>query len=103
MRGGVASSRSPLPRAAGWRYEPASKMKTVVHALACSALICACHTGAQPTTRTNDLGPWSRDQRPDRPFTSADARKLPLIQVKGNQFVDPEGKPVLLRGRGPAL
>jgi aryl-phospho-beta-D-glucosidase BglC (GH1 family) len=32
-----------------------------------------------------------------RPYTT-DAKKMPLISVKGNKFVDPQGNPVLFRG-----
>ena len=42
---------------------------------------------------------WWRDQAPGfgRPY-SVDNKKLPLIAVKGNHFVDPEGKTILFRG-----
>src|SRR5450432_4114326 len=33
-----------------------------------------------------------------RPTTNPDAKKLPLISVKGNHFVDPQGNVVLFRG-----
>jgi endoglucanase len=33
-----------------------------------------------------------------QPLNSPDAKKLPLISVSGNRFVDPTGKPVLFRG-----
>lgn len=56
----------------------------------------AAQPAPQPATRTHY---WWRDQAPGagRPYT-ADSDKLPLISVKGNQFVDPDGKPVLFRG-----
>lgn len=42
---------------------------------------------------------WWRDQAPGagRPYT-VNSKKLPLISVKGNKFVDPDGKTVLFRG-----
>lgn len=41
---------------------------------------------------------WWKEWRPrQRPYTQ-DAKKLPLIAVRGNRFVDPEGKTVLFRG-----
>ena len=41
---------------------------------------------------------WWRDRAPgQRPYTTAN-KKLPLISVKGNQFVDPNGSAVLFRG-----
>ncbi len=43
---------------------------------------------------------WWRDQAPGagRGGANPNATKLPLISVKGNRFVDPDGKPVLFRG-----
>ncbi len=44
------------------------------------------------------LGAWWHETAPGlRPYT-ANAKKLPLISVKGNRFVDPQGATVLLRG-----
>ena len=49
----------------------------------------------QPTTQPH----WfERPQEPRRPTTNPDAKKLPLIHVSGNHFVDPDGKTVLVRG-----
>jgi len=41
---------------------------------------------------------WWKESFPSKPFQCADAKKLPRISVKGNRFVDPNGKPVLFRG-----
>jgi len=40
---------------------------------------------------------WTDRPAGGRPYT-ANAQKLPLISVKGNKFVDPEGNTVLFRG-----
>jgi len=41
---------------------------------------------------------WWRDRVPGvRPYT-VDSKKLPLISVKGNKFIDPAGNPILFRG-----
>src|ERR1019366_7008952 len=41
---------------------------------------------------------WGRDQAPGaRPYQK-NARKMPLISVKGNHFEDPQGKTILFRG-----
>jgi len=49
-----------------------------------------------PPARTHA---WWRDPSPGagRPYI-VDSKKLPLISVKGNRFVDPDGKPILFRG-----
>jgi hypothetical protein len=50
----------------------------------------------QPTTQR---GPgWGRNAGPSRGRYTVDAGKMPLIAVKGNRFVDPDGKTVLFRG-----
>jgi len=43
---------------------------------------------------------WWRDPAPGagRGAPNPNAAKMPLISVKGNRFVDPDGKPVLFRG-----
>ena len=60
-------------------------------------LAVACSLLAQSAAATKP-GAWWNEQAPGlRPYT-ANARKLPLISVKGNKFVDPQGNAVLLRG-----
>lgn len=50
---------------------------------------------AAPEKRTHR---WWTDRPPGmRPYTT-DAKKMPLISVKGNKFVDPQGNTVLFRG-----
>src|SRR5271169_5610112 len=41
---------------------------------------------------------WWTDRPPGMRAYAADARKMPLISVKGNKFVDPQGNTVLFRG-----
>lgn len=41
---------------------------------------------------------WWHDRYPGEPLNSPDAKKLPLISVKANHFVDPQGNVVLFRG-----
>ncbi len=41
---------------------------------------------------------WWTDRPPGMRAYSTDARKMPLISVKGNRFVDPQGNTVLFRG-----
>jgi aryl-phospho-beta-D-glucosidase BglC (GH1 family) len=53
------------------------------------------HAQTSPAPRAHR---WWADRTPgSRPYT-ANARKLPQITVKGNHFVDPDGKTVLFRG-----
>jgi hypothetical protein len=41
---------------------------------------------------------WWNTSYPTQPFKSPEAKKLPLISVAGNRFVDPDGRPILFRG-----
>jgi aryl-phospho-beta-D-glucosidase BglC (GH1 family) len=41
---------------------------------------------------------WWKDQGVGTPLNSPNAKKLPLIAVRGNHFVDPQGNTVLFRG-----
>ena len=51
-----------------------------------------------PVVNPSPAGSWWSERAPGiRPHTT-DAKKLPLISVKGNKFVDPEGNPILFRG-----
>ncbi len=53
---------------------------------------------AAPAVAPQRMHVWWREQGPGtRPYTT-DATKLPRISVKGNRFVDPDGKPMLFRG-----
>ena len=50
------------------------------------------------STAAKRLHTWWRDPAPgQRPFTTG-AKQLPRISVKGNKFVDPDGKTVVFRG-----
>jgi aryl-phospho-beta-D-glucosidase BglC (GH1 family) len=48
-----------------------------------------------PATRSHF---WWRDQAPGGRGYRTNAKKMPLISVQGNHFVDPEGKTVIFRG-----
>ncbi len=52
-------------------------------------------TANPPASLTND---WWHAAYPTQPMNSPNAKKMPLISVSGNRFVDPAGKPVLFRG-----
>ena len=54
-------------------------------------------TNASPAQSTRTQV-WWRDGGPGRRPYSTDSKKLPLISVRGNRFVDPQGSPVLFRG-----
>jgi hypothetical protein len=53
--------------------------------------------GGAPT-KGKRVHEWWHEQFPDKPLNSPNAKKLPLISVKGNKFVDPQGNTVLFRG-----
>jgi endoglucanase len=57
--------------------------------------IAAQHSEPPETERTHW---WWKENPRHRPFESVNAKKLPLISVKGNRFADSQGKSVLLRG-----
>jgi len=77
-------------------------MKVVLSAIVvCLALACdPATTSAQNPAPAKDAKyhQWWHDRAPGEPFKSPDATKLPLISVRGNHFVDPQGNPVLFRG-----
>jgi aryl-phospho-beta-D-glucosidase BglC (GH1 family) len=53
---------------------------------------------AGQTNVSKRLHAWWRDSAPgQRPYT-ANSKQMPLISVKGNKFVDPNGNTVLFRG-----
>jgi endoglucanase len=72
-------------------------------ALLFSATAAFAQAGDQATPGTQTNAPkrvhmWWRDAAPgQRPYTT-ESKKLPLIAVKGNKFVDPQGNTVLFRG-----
>jgi aryl-phospho-beta-D-glucosidase BglC (GH1 family) len=74
-------------------------MKRLVAAVSIAAIFCGLSVFAQtanpPTGKVND---WWHAVYLTQPLNSPDAKKLPLLSVSGNRFVDPTGKPVLLRG-----
>jgi aryl-phospho-beta-D-glucosidase BglC (GH1 family) len=53
---------------------------------------------AQTSTSATGYHAWWNDQYPQKPWNSPNARKLPLISVKGNKLVDPQGNAILFRG-----
>jgi endoglucanase len=61
-----------------------------------TALIaCAAFAQTTPPARTHRW--WADRAAGSRPYAT-DAKKMPLISVKGNHFVDPQGNVVLFRG-----
>jgi endoglucanase len=60
-----------------------------------SSLICLQNSDAQQDTKFHS---WWNDRYMGFPDKNPDAKKLPLIRVKENKFVDEEGKRVLFRG-----
>ncbi len=52
----------------------------------------------QQETGTKDYHEWWNDRNVGRPLNSPYAKKLPLIEVKGNKFVNSTGDTILFRG-----
>jgi len=71
-------------------------MKTSLFTAAGLALLAGI-LAAQTTPEKRTHFWWSDRPIGSRPYT-ADAKKLPLIAVKGNKFVDPQGNTILFRG-----
>jgi len=68
---------------------------TAIRALLSAALLVTAASAQAPTARSHS---WWRDSGPGiRPYTT-NARKMPLISVRGNRFVDSQGATVLFRG-----
>jgi endoglucanase len=74
-------------------------MRTLTSTVAVSlALLCGSHAAVAQTAQDRKIHPWWNDRFVGEPLNSPDARKLPLISVRGNRFVDPQGNTVLIRG-----
>jgi len=76
-------------------------MKRFISVFALISLLCSISASAQaasPTPEKERLGSWWRGAYLTKPLNSLDAKKLPLISVRGNRFVDPDGKTLLFRG-----
>jgi endoglucanase len=50
------------------------------------------------TVNDGKIHRWWNERPAGRPANNPNAKKLPLIAVRGNKFVDPQGNPVLFRG-----
>lgn len=74
--------------------EKAIRLVTIL----CTASLWLSSAGAQQTTEPTSYHQWWRDRPFGRPLNSPLAKSLPRIQVKGNKFVDPNGKPILFHG-----
>jgi aryl-phospho-beta-D-glucosidase BglC (GH1 family) len=76
-------------------------MKRIATGLSVLAILCSLGALAQTApaaTQSGKVNDWWHTAYLTRPLNSPDSKKLPLISVSGNRFVDPAGKPVLFRG-----
>ena len=76
-------------------------MKRFDTAVAVAAILCGLSALAQtanPTPEKDKVNSWWHGAYLTRPLNSPDGKKLPLISVSGNRFVDPSSKAVLFRG-----
>jgi aryl-phospho-beta-D-glucosidase BglC (GH1 family) len=69
-------------------------MKNRVHLLFI-LLIAVCSV---QSLSAQDTKPWFKDGSWQRPVQNPKAKVLPLISVKGNKFVNPEGETILFKG-----
>jgi len=76
-------------------------MKRLTTAIAVVGIFCglrAMPQTANPTPEKEKVNSWWHGAYLTRPLNSPDGKKLPLISVSGNRFVDPSGKAILFRG-----
>jgi endoglucanase len=72
----------------------AAQLLTMIFLISC----CVQTTLGQPEPTAGPYYDWLAGPRPTRPAINPNARKLPLIQVKGNRFVNALGDTILFRG-----
>ena len=65
-----------------------------------TALVCSINmSSAQNDKKQKNLFDWNNNFDPEhRPINNPNAKKLPLIKVKGNKFVNSSGDNILFRG-----
>ena len=73
--------------------------KTMLSLVILAAALCSLQSlNAQQTASEKNYHAWWHDANIGKPLDSPNAKKLPLIRVKGNKFVNPQGDSVLFRG-----
>ncbi len=97
-------NKSTMPAAATPRKQSINHqwlrtiMMTVVFTCGAPALFAQTNATPAPTNGPTRTHFWWRDRGPgERPYT-ANSKQLPLISVRSNKFVDPDGNVVLFRG-----
>jgi len=73
-------------------------LSTVLGIAIVSVLMFAMPLMAQAPAASSKLGGWWNEKGAGTNRYTTDAQKLPLISVKGNKFVDPQGNTILFRG-----
>ncbi len=74
-------------------------MKRRILCAAAIFLFCSfCSAFAQKAESAKKYHDWWNDRWPGEPLKSPDSKKLPLMSVRSNKFVDPQGNTVLFRG-----
>ena len=76
-------------------------MKRFTAVVAVFAILCGLSAQAQTApsvTGEKKVNDWWHTAYLTQPLNSPDAKKLPLISVRGNRFTDPAGRPLLFRG-----
>jgi endoglucanase len=75
-----------------------ARLVTMVFLVSC----CVQTTLGQQEPTAGRYYDWLGGPKPNRPVNNPEAKKLPLVQVKGNRFVNALGDTVLFRGLGIA-
>jgi hypothetical protein len=72
-------------------------MRKLPNVLGAVAFLCSSIVSGQ-TANARKVHEWWNERPVGSPANNPNAKKLPLIAVRGNRFVDPQGNPVLFRG-----
>lgn len=81
-------------------FHATMKNPIVIISICIASLVPSQRTYSQPTQpeQQKESAHWWNYGHRENSYKSPDAKKLPLISVQGNRFVDPQGKTVLFRG-----
>ncbi len=73
-------------------------MKAIIAATLVSVVLTSFALAQKQEAKAKSYHQWWNDRPVGEALNSPTAKRLPLISVKGNRFVDPQGNPMLFRG-----